>query len=174
MLPMPVFAALVLAGAPSKGERQRYDSRPLVVAGEQGSIPTLSPSPWSGTEFPGIDHFVCPEPVRLVQRWGDQHGISVGVLGDEFTAILDAAPGGVAMTMDVSLHWRDDDPRLTYLIVFYENETLGNADERRLRRKYRLRRLIRQVRKAAQRCAHALEATAYRATMPRTLRSVTP
>lgn len=167
--PFAALAALVVLGAPAKTERQRYDSRPLVVAGEQGSIGTLSPSPWSGTEFPGIEYFVCPEPVRLVQRWGDQHGISIGIVGDEFTAILDAAPGGVAMTMDVSLHWRDDDARLTYLIVFYENETLENADERRLRRKYRLRRLVRQVRKAAERCAHGLEATAYRATMPRML-----
>lgn len=160
------FSSLVLLAAPT-AERQRYDGRPLVIAGEQGSVPTRSPSPWSGTEFPGIEYFVCPEPVELVRAWGDTHRIAVDTVGDEFTAILDAAPGDVAMTMDVSLHWRDDGPRLTYLIVFYESRELGDAAERRLRRKYRLGKLVRQVRKAAQRCAEGLDATSYRATMPR-------
>lgn len=163
--------SLLLSAAPGsaapKVERQRYDARPLVISGEQGSVSTLSPSPWNGTEFPGIEYFVCPEPVDLVRAWGEQHGIAVGTVGDEFTAILDAAPGDVAMTMDVSLHWRDDDARLTYLVVFYESRELSDADERRLRRKYRLRKLVRRVRKAAQRCAAGLDATAYRASMPR-------
>jgi hypothetical protein len=157
---------LVLLAGP-KVERQRYDDRPLVIAGEQGSVATLSPSPWNGTEFPGIEYFVCPEPVDLVRAWGDAHGIAIGSVGDEFTAILDAAPGNVAMTMDVSLHWRDDDPRLTYLIVFYESRELAESAERRLRRKYRLAKLVRQVRKAAQRCAAGLDAGVYRSAMPR-------
>ena len=167
MLAAAGLLALLVLAAP-KTERQRYDDKPLVIAGEQGSVATLSPSPWNGTEFPGIEYFVCPEPVDLVRAWGEKYGISVGTVGDEFTAILDAAPGDVAMTMDVSLHWRDDDPRLTYLIVFYESRALGDFAEGRLRRKYRLGKLVRQVRKAAQRCAAGLDANAYRAGMPRT------
>ena len=143
------------------------ETRPTIVAGEEGSVATRTPSPWSGTEFPGIEYFVCQEPVKLVEEWGRDHGIEVGIVGDEFTAILDAAPTKVAITMDISLHWRDDDARLTYLVMFYGAEPLAKSEQRRVRRKLHLPKLLRKVNKATHACAEKLDASVYRATMPR-------